>query len=222
MPETKQFESLGLKVNISVPSTAAEFDTLAAQPGSCLLNAILNIVYRSCLAEFRDLFIHGQKEEKNDKGEVTQPEVKGLEALTGVERKWKTEKDGEKSVEVWDETEGRYMKRVTAEKSLTEEFLQKHADYIAGYIVFDPKKSEPRSKGPKKLPEIYRNAAVTIFGNNNQEKWFTEFGLVFVAPSDETPEAAEVAKNKNIDLLGWKIKEVEDEERKKKVANRYV
>ena len=85
--KTALFKSLGLNVNLSVPSTVEEFDSLAKNSGTCLIEAIRNVVYRGQLADFRSILLHGCDEVKDEAtGEIKTHAIKGMDELYGIER----------------------------------------------------------------------------------------------------------------------------------------
>ena len=195
--QVKQFESLGVKINLNIPSTVEEFDQNAKKAGACLDEAVNNIVYRGVLPDFRAMF------------------CERVEKETGIARKFSTVKEGDKEVEVWDETEGKYMSRVRAEKGWQEDRtqLQAIADLVSPELVFDASSPEPKAKGPRKLPAGYATAALRIFGNGNQDKWAEKLGLTYVAETGNEDEVKRF-RSQNVETLGWAIKKVEDEKRK--------
>lgn len=167
--------SLGYKELVySVPSSVEEFDRLAKAVGACLNEGIRNVLYRSSLASFRDGFLHGIAAD-GDK-----PEIKGLDALTGIERKSKVTKpevkdaDGkitQEEVTAWDEKEEEYANRVFATLASNGTFpsidaaraaYAPHAQAVLTAIVFDPAKTERASAGPKKTPKTYLSIAEEI------------------------------------------------------------
>jgi len=190
----KKFRSLYVDVPIQVPSTVADFDANAKAEGRCLAEAINNVVYRGVLADFRDLLIHGR--EADEKAGVAA--VEGLEAITGIARKTTKKTVGKREVEVWDETEGEYVARVIAARGWDKENpteLQNIADAVAKYLVFDASAAPATTKGPKKLPSDYLEAATRIITKGSWDK-YSRFGLV---QSGDTAKDAEA--------LGWKIRE---------------
>jgi hypothetical protein len=151
----QEIRSLGLILNVSVPSSVQEFDQLGKREGACLDEATNNVLYRSVLAEFRDTF------------------CEKIEADTKIERKTrettKKDKDGNPVV-VFDETEGDYMKRVCAQLSRTPESFQSVADAVVAAIVFDPSATERKAAGPKKLPKLYLDIAQSVIDQGAAEK----------------------------------------------------
>lgn len=159
--KTQQFKTLGLPVNLSVPSTVEEFDANAKRTGACLEEATNNVIYRGSLAELRDLIIHGREEEKDASGKVIVTAFKGLEDITGISRKTKKVKSGkeQKEVEVYDETEGEYIDRVVATKKVELSSFQSHFDAAAALVEFDASARERKPAGPKKLAEKFKTIA---------------------------------------------------------------
>lgn len=189
---TKKFRSLGYEVEFSVPSSIEEFDQNAKRSGACLEEGIRNVVYRSTLADFRDQFVDRVHNE------------------TGVE--FKLEPSGKKDdkgeeIMKWAETEDEYIARAAATKSVDRSSFQVLATEVASVIEFDASATERKAPGPKKLPQMYREPAENIINNGNQEKWAAHFGLTLTSD-----------RAKDIELLGWKIKEIEDAKRKAATA----
>jgi hypothetical protein len=206
--ETKEFNSLFVKVPIQVPSTVTEFDDNAKRAGACLGEAINNVVYRSVLNDFRDLLIHGREASKPGETPVVEA-VDGLETYTGISRKTEKKTVGKKEVEVYSETESEYIKRVCAAKAWdldnpTE--LQQFATEIAKHLVFDASATVAAPKGPKKLPEDYLQAAQRILTKGNQAK-YARFGITWTGETD-----------KDAITLGWKIREEVLAEQRAKTA----
>lgn len=170
--------SLGLTLAVSVPDSVEEFDQLAARAGACLEEATNNILYRSTLAAFRENF------------------CEALEKDTGIERA--TKETGKKDskgepVVVFDESEADYVKRVLAEKKAEITSFQPLADSTIAAIVFDPKATERKSAGPKKLPKMYLEIAQAVLDQNKGTEVATKLSnqLGFtVAPTLEGIAAA--------------------------------
>lgn len=134
--------TLGLKVNVMVPSTVEEYDTLAGSPGVCLTSAIANGIYKQWNHEFRDALCE------------TLVKQTGVEMLS---RKEKSKDGSEKLVKT--ETEQSYVDRLLADGKITDGELQKLADAVAAEIKFDPSPSTRQRKAPK---EIQNNAAAIM------------------------------------------------------------
>lgn len=191
----QEVDTLGLTVPVMVPASVADFDSNAKREGACLKEAINNVIYRSWLADFRDSF------------------TTHVEEKTGIQRKTKTVKRGDKEVAIFDETEGDYMRRVRAEKGWTEDNtqLQEWATEIAKTIDFDASATE-RKGGVKKLPTQYLEAAKRIITNKTTGN-YARFGLTFSGdPAKLEVEAA---------ALGWKIRE-EVLAKEREMAKQYV
>lgn len=179
-----QVSSLGFKLNSSVPETAAEYDQLAAKDGACVESAVSNTLYRSTLAEFRSNLLHGVKPVGVEGDEGFKPGIAGIEELTGIERKtrgtgkFKGEGESKEEVIVWDETEGDYFKRVCAElvkggqhasiEAAVASFAavaQSHLDNVP----FDPKETERKEAGPKKIAKVYIDTAQKLIDAGKAE-----------------------------------------------------
>lgn len=170
-----EIKSLGFKLIKSVPDSVEEFDRLAKEAGSALREATRNVLYRSTLAEFRNVFLHGREAD----AETSSPEIVGLDKLTEIDRKVKVTKpavlDAEgkvtaEAVDVWAETEDEYFTRVCAliaqRDGSTVEAVQAsfatQAQAVMDAIAFDPSKTERKSSGPKKIPSTYIEVAKEI------------------------------------------------------------
>lgn len=161
------------KLNYEVPSSVEEFDRLAKRAGAALDEANKNVLYRAVLNQARYAFLHGLEEEKDEAGNVVRPAIKGLEELTGVERKTKVTKpevkdaDGkitQEEVTAWDETEGNFEDRVYATLVQGGQFPSTEAaaasfaglmQEVLNALPFDPQKQERSAGGPKKTPKTY-------------------------------------------------------------------
>lgn len=154
----KTFSSLGLDFKLSVPETTEEFDTLAKRAGACLSEAINNIAYRSNLAQFRDLFLHGQEAD----AETGAAAITGVEQETGIKRRTKEVARGDKTVEVYDESEAKYFGRVCATLGKKPEDFAHIARAVEATLVFDPSATERQPKAPSKPGKVFMTAAQSI------------------------------------------------------------
>lgn len=236
---TKQlFSSLGCDVPLNVPSTVDEFNSSAwaTTPedkrigNPCLTEAINNIVYRTSLAEFRDLFLHGRDAVKDDQGNVKVPAVVGIDGMTfeykdvngqlvtgkierttkQIQLKSKDKSGNPEFREDWDESEATYFNRVLLLTGKKAEHFQDHANNIAALIEFDASQRERKSAGPRKLPKVYEEAAASIVEQGGFATAVSKIAKVLgkaIEPSGD--------KAKDIEALGWLIKEWKDSEAKK-------
>jgi hypothetical protein len=201
--KTKEYSSLGLKVNFSVPESVEEFDANAKRIGACLEEATNNSVYRGMLGDFRDVLLHGWAE----KG------IKGLDDIYGVERKTKPVLDrktnlprkdkDDNEVTTYDETEEEFLDRVLAEKGLKIEDIQEHANTVAASLVFDASAREKKAPKPKKLSSTYLDAAKKLlekYEDSKINKTFAKF-IPDQATFARTGDAA-----KDAETLGWLFK----------------
>lgn len=169
-----EIKSLGYKLTKQVPDSVEEFDRLAKESGAALREANRNVLYRSTLAEFRNVFLHGRDAEGDDV-----PAINGIDKMTGVERKYKVTKpevkdaDGkitQEEVTAWDETEDEFAQRVFAvvasRDNISIEAAQasfaSHAQMVLDAVAFDPSKTERKSAGPKKTPATYLEVAKEV------------------------------------------------------------
>jgi len=186
--KSQTVKTLGYTINVQVPENVQEFDRLAKKDGACLEQGILNIIYRSVLAQFRSLFCE-QVEAQTQVARETKD--------TGRTRKVKTEHpDGSvteetESVLVYSETEADYLDRVihtlaqrdgVAPDEVHARFAEL-ANSLAGKIPFDPSEKERAegSAGPKKPSKtmlalaakiVAANAAAKVAGDLTQKLGF--------------------------------------------------
>ena len=220
----KKYSSLGVSVPIEVPSTVEEFNNLywANTPAEkrtgnpCLEAAVDNVAYRSCLAEFRRVFLHG-KDEIKDGDRIASPAIKGVEQLTGIDRDVKTiqlksrDKDGNlETREDWDISESKYFGKVLAATGKKAEDFQALAEEVAATISFDPSRSEPSESGPKKLAKTYVETATKIIEANGFQTAVNKIAGVLGRTIQSTGD-----KERDIALLGWFIKDWKDYESKR-------
>ena len=102
---SKQVNTLGFELNVNVPDTIAEYDNLAKKQGAALESAVLNVLYRSVFAKFRQQF--AEAVENNT----------GIERLTEPTGKKVKNEDGSESSEDqvrYTETEKVYFDRACA------------------------------------------------------------------------------------------------------------
>lgn len=209
---TKQYRSLGFDINLEVPETVDEFNKNAwkAETGEgnpCLTEATANVIYRGSLAEFRDTFLHGKPEEKDDKGNVISAAIKGVEETTGISRNTEEVKgkdgkvrmkDGE-PVTAYTESQDKYFDRVLAtlvkeNKFASEETARESfktlADEVAKSIKFDAAARERAAAGPKKLPAKYKLTAARLIANGKLDvtnsQYLVKIGKSF-APAPAVP-----------------------------------
>ena len=201
------FKSLGLVVELNVPSSASEFDQLARKEGACVDEAVRNVVYRGCLAEARDILLHGQKADAET----------GAVAITGMDDMFKMErgtepvldKDGKpkknakgEELTKYSETEEDFFKRIVATHNVTEADQQSLMSTVCAAITFDPSATERKPAVPKKLAAKYvENAKKLLAGGKIEElnkRLHKTIGNVFTATGDETKDA---------EALGWLVRE---------------
>ena len=152
---SKQVNTLGFELNVNVPDNVAEYDNLAKKQGACLESAVLNVLYRSVFAKFRQQF--AEAVENNT----------GIERLTEPTGKKVKNDDGSDSDEDqvrYTETEKVYFDRACAELVKAGQFSSVEAaaasfaslaqETIAS-IAFDPSESERQPAGPKKVAKAY-------------------------------------------------------------------
>lgn len=181
-----KFNLLGLECTKLTP-TVAEWSAKWGEE-SVRREATLNVWYRSTAPEIRDLFLHGQDEVKDDKGNVVQAAVKGVDDISGIARKTKVVKlkskneDGsDKTSEVWDpeDSESKYFNRVCAELVAGGKFpdvaaakasFQAHFQACADLVEFDASKAEPKEKKAKALSQVFLTAAKSAIDKGNGQK----------------------------------------------------
>lgn len=152
---SKQVNTLGFELNVNVPDTIAEYDNLAKKQGAALESAVLNVLYRSVFAKFRQQF--AEAVENNT----------GIERLTEPTGKKVKNEDGSESSEDqvrYTETEKVYFDRACAELVRNGQFASTEAAAASfaslaqetiGSIAFDPSESEKAPSGPKKVAKAY-------------------------------------------------------------------
>ncbi|MEK7676709.1 MAG: hypothetical protein AAB676_12835 [Verrucomicrobiota bacterium] len=152
----KKFKSLGLEATFLVPESVADFDANARRQGACLEEAINNVVYRSCLTEFRAKF------------------CERLSAKTGVQRgaagTGRTDGAGNQILE-FNEKEKAFVERVCQERRISVTELQALADEVASEVAFDASGRE--SAGTvRRIPKRYLTMAqdIVIKGPDAVEK----------------------------------------------------
>lgn len=178
----------GLKLTVLNYESYEEADAAAGRPNAMLDEGNRNLTYRGALAVGRSAL------------------CEAIEKATGIAFKTTTVMKDDKEVEVPDETEGAYLKRVRAEKGMTENlaawtaFAQPIADQVSATgdegkaLAVDIK--EPDKKGkPKTLPKEYKEAAERCFANGSQDKWAQTFTLTYTGE-----------KEKDVEILGWAIR----------------
>lgn len=156
-----QVSSLGFKLNKSVPETNEEYERLANRgPNAACEDATASTLYRSTFPVFRDIFLHGQDAVGD------QPAIVGLDKITGVERKTKdgTKKNADGTfVQVWDETEGAYWKRLKATLNLSDEEADTkfaaEAQVAMDAAPFDPSIRVAAPSGPKAISKTIQAIA---------------------------------------------------------------
>ena len=199
--KSQQFKSLGLVVNLNVPETVEEFDLNAKKSGRALAEAINNVVYRDCLAEFRDNFC-----EKLESSTSVERKTKD----TGKKRKVTSVVDGkevitEEPILIYAESEAEFVDRVIAEKQITRESLQDLATSVASGIVFDASATERKPAGPKKLAQKYLDDAKKALESGKLDtinaRLKKNIGKEFVATGDA---------EKDVIQMGTLIKEFAD------------
>jgi hypothetical protein len=145
----KNYRSLGMLIPLTVPSTVEENDQLAnagetKRVNPTLEDAVDNVVYRSSLADFRDLF------------------CEAVEASTGIKRNTKTltkedgtakkDKDGNDRT-VYTESEAEFIDRVLATTGRTIESFEELKNTVVSKVKYDPTASERGEAGPKTPPK---------------------------------------------------------------------
>lgn len=209
---TKQYSTLGFKLDFQVPETVDEFNKNAwkAETGEgnpCLAEGINNIIYRGSLAEFRDWFLHGREEKKDDKGVVIETAIAGVEQTSEIPRLTEEVKDKAGKVRMKDgnpvlkytESEEKYFDRVIAtlvkdgkfaSEDLARASFEAHAKEVAAQVLFDAAAKERSSTGPKRLPAKYKLTAARLIANDKvataNSQYLAKIGKTFTATNDTT------------------------------------
>lgn len=171
--KAQKVRSLGLHISFDVPETIKEYDENAKRPGAALSEAINNVLYRSTLAEFRPLFLHGRDEDKA-KGITA---FKGVEQVSKIERETKPSGKKDKSgadVLVYNETEGDYFNRVCSKLGVEPSHFQAVADEAAKLVKFDASAPERKPAAPRKLADKYLQVAKQILAGPKKDKFLAD------------------------------------------------
>lgn len=235
----ENYSSLGLELSLNVPANVEEFDKNAGAAGRCLAEATNNVVYRGMLAEFRHYFLHGISKDDIDadtgnqlfvKGTVP---IKGVEDVSGIDRKIVVvkDKDGKtrirdgKEVTTFDpeDTEATYFKRVLAEKKQEASAYKSIADAVAAALVFNASETPKSEKGPKKLAALWKAQAKAFllaevnpstgkpYSLATLQKALKGAGIEEFVPEVGTDgKPLPPADDKNIEKLGWLCKRFKD------------
>jgi len=247
-----QFKSLGVILTILVPGTnetdsevlrsqitshiaqadlaslqgliaIIEFDQLAKRSGAGAESAVNNEIYRGVLADFRSEFCERIEAKTNIKRKVK---------ISGRTRK--NDAGEEEPIEVYDESEGKYvdgtLAQIAKDRGVSEllapvEFasildeIMSAVEEVNGetkpLIRFDPTRAERKVGGPKKLPDVYRKAALAIQSKGKLDAFIKHYGVQLL------PESTDEEK---VEAVGFKMKQLEDAERKAQealVADKY-
>lgn len=238
---SKNYKSLGLLIALSVAASIEEYDTLAGKEGAALESAVNNEIYRGTLAEFRSTFC--------DRVATTYGKPRKVKPSGKTK---KGENGEEVETEVYAETEGVFIDRVLAElaaerghpevdrvvefKPVLDKLLAETETLEDGTVVplirFDPKRAERKEQGPKKLPEIYKRAALAVQQGGNLDKFIAKYGVVvpeIPTPGVDATEEQQLAYLAAVDAAkleaaAYKMKFLEDAEeaqRKAEMANKY-
>jgi hypothetical protein len=152
---SKQVNTLGFELNVNVPDNVAEYDNLAKKQGACLESAVLNVLYRSVFAKFRQQFAEAV-ENNTGIARLTEPTGKKVKNDDGTE-------SDEDQVR-YTETEKVYFDRACAELVKSGQFASVEAaaasfaslaQQTITSIAFDPSESEKTPSGPKKVAKAY-------------------------------------------------------------------
>lgn len=213
-----KYNSLGLDVEFSVPSTVEEFDQNAKKPGACLDEATNNIIYRGSLAEFRSIFLHGLSAEDIDdamKAAGYKP-IDGIEQTTKIARQTEPVNDASGKPKVVDgepvtqysESEAKYFNRVLAATKKEAKDFQALATQVAAMIPFDASATERKAAGPKKLADKHRETAKRLMVHKNLGKFLESYAKALPeAPLTLALDASKKAVNspENVEKLGWAV-----------------
>lgn len=225
--QTTTIKPFGVSASLSVPSTPEEYDSLAKATRRCLADAIKYHLYHVHFSELRDVILHGRDEEKNEAGEVIVSAIKGLDDSYGVERKTKPVlgkdnqpvlKDG-KPVTQWDEKEEAFFTRLLAEKGLKADSAKivQFVQSVVDQIPFDPSVAERAPRVPKKLAQAWKDAATKLIAGGQIDKLNDRLKKAIDKTFTPTEVAADAddkvkadAKAKDVEALGWLVKEFSD------------
>lgn len=154
--KTIKVSSLGYNtLTYAVPATVEEYDRLAKKTGATLDSAVLNVIYRGTLAEFRSKFIETVS---NNTGIE-----RATEPVLDKEGKQKVDEDKEPVVRFVN-TEGKDFDLILATLVKNDKFESVEAaaasfttlaQSILDGIPFDPSESDRKPAGPKKVAKAY-------------------------------------------------------------------
>jgi uncharacterized protein (UPF0254 family) len=162
--------SLGFsQLTVSVPDSYEEFDRLAKRAGAALDEAVKNVLYRSTLASFRDLFT---EELQTIAGLERHSEV--IMGKDGVTPKVDEDKN---ELSRYTETENDYFDRAVAHLMATKGLdrdsviaeLTTAAQAVLDKLPFDPSATERASAGPKKVAKTYIEVAEKLIAEGRAE-----------------------------------------------------
>ena len=167
--KTVEASTLGFKLNVQVPETVEEFDTLAKAVGAALEYANRNVLYRSVFAKFRASLSEAVENQTSipRKTEQTGKKVKDDEG-----------NDTDEDQERYCESEKIYFDRVVAKLVKTGEFENKElaaasfgalAQKTIDTIAFDPSEPERAASGPRKVAKSYVELAQKASDNGKLE-----------------------------------------------------
>ena len=209
----KKYSSLGLEVPFQVPETVEEFDANAKRVGACLDEATNNCIYRGSLADFRSLFLYGQKADPEQQIEG----VDGLDKITRYENPFvpAMTKQGQPLLKAdktpilkREMTEQEFFDHIIAQSGKDKSHFQARANEIAAMIEFDASATERTGPKTVKLGQNWLNSAEKLIAKGDYSNFEKNYHK-FTGKDLVMPEFGE-DKEKNKNLLGRLIKEMFD------------
>lgn len=225
--KTREFSSLGLVAKILVPETVEEFDANAKYAGACLTEAVNNVVYRGVLNGVRDIFLFGQKEDKEE----------GLEAFAGIEQRTgitcPTKETGKRkdgtAIIVPAKTELEYFNYVCAEKNVKPEHFQSIMDEVCALVEFDASQTQRKGARIVKIGKAWLESAEGLVAKNDFGKFESNFkkfvgkDLVHPTPmSDDNHDSAKAEFHKDEKNKGVDFTPVWEKRKKDFIVNAYA
>jgi hypothetical protein len=158
--KTEQYDSVGLKWNISIPETAEEYNLLAKRPNGCLEDAIDHTVYHDTLGDVRYEFAEGVAKRLTELLPDKKEEFKRLKKDTGAT-------DDEGTPILKEENDGVFLNRILALSGKSAGDFPEVKAAVEAKVKFDPSVRERKPGAPKTTPKSALNAAgeiITLHG----------------------------------------------------------
>jgi hypothetical protein len=158
--KTEQYDSVGLKWNISIPETVEEYNTLGKRPDACLEDAIDHTVYHDTLGDIRYEFAEGVAKALATTLPDKADEFKRKKKDTGTT-------DDEGNPVLKEENDGVFLNRILALSGKSASDFPEVKTAVEAKVKFDPSVRERKAGAPKTTPKSALNAAgeiITLHG----------------------------------------------------------